>query len=92
MARVSRRDDPCTSMRYAVWASRSQMESAMVGSPMSSCHAFTGTWQVISVEPRSVRSSGTSSRSWRSALVRAARPQSWIYVELHINRLMVSTQ
>ena len=45
------------------------MESAIVGSPMRSCHALTGTWLVISVEARSVRSSRTSSRSCRSGLV-----------------------
>ena len=42
------------------WMSRSQIESASVGSPMSSGQAFTGAWLVIRVEACSVRSSRTS--------------------------------
>ncbi len=71
---------------YAAWINRSQIESAIVGSPMSSC--LTGTWLVISMEARSVRSSSTSSKSSRPVLVSAARPQSSICVELHITRLV----
>jgi hypothetical protein len=39
------------------------MESAIVGSPMRSCQALTGTWLVMSVDARSLRSSRTSRRS-----------------------------
>src|SRR5262249_901623 len=45
---------PCSSMTWAVWTRRSQIESAIVGSPISSCQPVTGTWVVRSVEARSL--------------------------------------
>jgi hypothetical protein len=65
----SRIEGPCRSMTWALWTRRSQMASASVGSPISSCQALTGTWLVMRVDARSVRSSRTSSRSWRSEVV-----------------------
>src|SRR6266849_2827249 len=43
LARTSRIEGPWSSMTWAVWMSRSQIASASVGSPITSCHALTGS-------------------------------------------------
>ena len=51
--RRRRSDGPFRSMRWARWMMRSRMASARVGSPITSCQRLTGSWLVISRDPRS---------------------------------------
>ena len=43
LARTSRIEGPRSLMTWAVWMSRSQIASASVGSPITSCQASTGS-------------------------------------------------
>jgi hypothetical protein len=74
----SRMVGPLRVSRWAWWITRSQIASATLGSPIAACHAVVGSWLAISVEPRSLRSSRSSSRSRRSASVSGASSQSSI--------------
>ena len=51
MAFGLRRVSPVSSIRCALWTSRSRMASAMVGSPTISYQRSTGTWLVMITEP-----------------------------------------
>jgi len=66
---------------------RSQMASAMVGSPMTWCHRETGSWELKTEEARLCRSSRISSRIKRLAVSRISSPKKSSYVELHITGL-----
>ena len=55
---------------------RSRMASAMVGSPIASCHASMGNWLVTMVDFCPYRSSMSSSRSCRCPVFMGAIPRS----------------
>lgn len=45
--RILRRDSPFISIRWAPWTRRSEIASAIVGSPMTSCQCPVGSWDVM---------------------------------------------
>src|ERR1019366_2274461 len=49
---IFRIDGTSRARREELWAMRSRMASAKVGSPIPSCHVSVGSWLVMSVEPR----------------------------------------
>ena len=49
-ASAFRMDGPSRVRRWALWTMRSRIASANVGSPMTSCHASTGSWLVMAIE------------------------------------------
>ena len=46
-------EGPRSATTCALWTRRSQIASAIVGSPNASCQLFVGSWEVITVEQRS---------------------------------------
>ena len=62
-----RAEYPCSLMRWAPCTMRSQIASAMVGSPITSCQDDTGSCETISAEARPWRSSRISSSAIRTS-------------------------
>lgn len=70
-------DSPLSSMQWAECTMRSQMASAIVGSPITSCHLATGSREARSVEALPWRSSRISRSASREG---ASRPKSSIRI------------
>src|SRR6478752_2819519 len=69
-------EEPRSGRIWALCTSRSQMASAIVGSPIASCQLFVGSCEVITVDVLPYRSSSTSSKSRRSMSVIGASKKS----------------
>ena len=73
-------------MRWAPCTMRSQIASAMVGSPITSCQDDTGSCDTIRVEARAWRSSRISSSASRARASSGSSAKSSIYSDVGVNR------